>query len=354
MENISIAKIWCQPLVLTLSLMPTIFGSSDKACGQTTGPESAYQMSVHSPEYPSSPHQVHRLKNQTFSVSIGRSSDAVEEENGASSATFDEDESKVIAAFGRAVNPSVGLGLTLINVRSHSSFSSIDGVLTDDVERDVQSSIGLVDATYKVMDAIVLGLRLGTQLSRLEFNGTDAETISTQHWGPAIAWKSETFELAAYRSNRYLQIKDLDGKRVVRQFSESGLVLSGGDDGVSKWSVWLQKNPLKTCCAFTASDRVVYGGRIFLPVADWNVSPGYRYLSEFSDDSSPGSIEDPARHNIFVDGVTGWHEWLPGLHLSYEMGARKTGPSSLRAESDNRSNYDVQRWAFSGSWGRAW
>lgn len=313
--------------------------------------ETPYQNSHLRPETPPTPHVIHWQKHRSFSLSFLRRKATFDEKNGSSKASFAGRETFIDAVFLRQVNPSIGFLTSLTHVKGDSSYDSENGGITSDVGRGVQSSLGSVAGSYKIMDALILAFKLGYQVSQLEFSGAEAFSSGSYRMSPALAWKSSAFEFALYQARVYRFKTSATSKQ---QFAETGLQLSSMREGDWQWQVWFQKNPQPICCAFVESKRSVYGGRLFFPVAGFMVSPGYRYLSEFQANQQPGTVEDVARHNLFVSLSSDWQEWKPSLNLSYDSPAKDDAPSSFGSTSSARSEVNAKAMQFGAALSRTW
>jgi hypothetical protein len=303
------------------------------------------------PESPPSSHMIHWQKNRSFSLSFLSREATFDEKNKDSKAAFSGRETVVDAVFQRQVSPSVGFFASLTHVKGDSSFVSDHVGITSDVDRDVRSSLGSVAGSYKIMDALILALRAGYQVSQLEFSKAEAFSQRAYRLNPALAWKSNAFEVAVYQARVY-RSKTISNKK--QQFAENGVLLSSLLDEDWQWQVWIQRNAQPVCCAFVESKRTIYGGRVFLPAAGYSVSPGYRFLSEFQASQQPGTIEDVARHNFFVSLTSDWEVWKPSLNLSYDFAADDDAPSSFGSTSNKRSEVKARTLQFGAALGRVW
>ena len=316
--------------------------------------EELYQESHLRPETPPSPHVIHWQKNRSFSLSFLSRDATFAEKNASSKASFSEKETVIDAVFQRQVSPSVGILTSVTHVKGDSSYDSEHGGITSDVDRNVRSSLGSVAGSYKIMDALVLALKVGYQVSQLEYSEAEAFSNRAYRLSPALAWKSHAFEVALYQARIYRSKTSSNSKQ---QFAEHGLMLSSMLEAQWQWQwqVWVQQNPQPVCCAFVESNRSIYGGRIYLPVAGITMSPGYRFLSEFQANQQPGTIEDVARHNIFVGLSSDWEEWKPSFNLSYDLAAKDDAPSSFGAtSSSSRSLVKARTLQFGAGLSRVW
>ncbi len=314
--------------------------------------EVIYQDSHLRPETPPTPHVIHWQKQRSFSLSFINRDATFDEKNASSKAAFSARETIIEAVFKREVSPSVAFQTTLTHVKGDSSYDSEHAGITSAVDRSVRSSLGALAGSYKIMDAVVLALQLGYQISQLEFSGTETFSSRAYRLSPALAWKSRSFELGIYQARVY---RSKSSSASEQQFAETGFQLSSILDASWQWQLWFQNNPQPICCAFVDSKRAVYGGRLFFPVAGFTLSPGYRFLSEFQANQQPGSIEDVARHNLFVNVSSDWNEWKPSVNLSYDLSAKDNAPSSFGSTSaSSRSEVKARTLQFGAGFSRNW
>jgi hypothetical protein len=319
---------------------------------QASDAEVIYQDSHLRPETPPSSHAIHWQKQRSFSLSFINRDATFDEKNASSKAAFSARETIIEAVFKREVSPSVAFQTTLTHVKGDSSYDSEHGGITSAIDRSVRSSLGALAGSYKIMDAVVLALQLGYQISQLEFSGTETFSSRAYRLSPALAWKSRSFEIALYQARVY---RSKSNSASEQQFAETGVQLSSILDATWQWQLWLQKNPQPTCCAFVDSKRSVYGGRLFFPVGGFTLSPGYRFLSEFQANQQPGTIEDVARHNLFASVSSNWEEWKPSVNLSYDLSAKDNAPSSFGSTStSSRSEVKARTLQFGAGLSRNW
>jgi hypothetical protein len=354
MENTSITKSCffidsrVRPIVSSFLLLTLNLFSFSLSAQQI---ESNLQYSYLMPETPESPHFLHWQEQRSFALMFTSRDSTFDETNGDALAAFSEQEVLVDAVFQRKVSPSVVFSTSLSHVKADSTYASENAGITSDVDRKVRSSLGSVAGSYKIMDALVLALRLGYQVSQLEFSQSDVSSNRTFRLTPALAWKSTAVEIAAYQA-RIQQSKTTGTNK--KEFVEQGLLLSSIESGSWQWQVWLQKNPQPVCCAFVDSKRSVIGGRVFLPWFGFTFSPGYRFLSEFQTHQQPGTVEDVARHNIFMGLSSHWNEWQPYLNMGIELPASESAPSSFGSSGASRSKVEARSFQFGAGLARAW
>ncbi len=336
---------------VVLALTFAIFSFSVSAADY----EALYEQSHLRPETPPSPHVIHWQKSRSFSLLFTNRQAEFDESNASSKAAFSEQETFVDGVFQRQISPSIGLLTVLTHVKADSSFNSEHGGITSAVDRKVRSSLASVAGSYKIMDALILALQVGYQVSQLEFSESEAFSNRAYRWSPALAWKSSAFEVAIYQAWIYRSKTSSTNKQ---QFAEQGLMVSSIQETHWQWQLWLQQNPQPVCCAFVESKRSIYGGRVFLPVSSFTVSPGYRFLSEFQVNQQPGTVEDVARHGLFVHVFSDWQEWKLSINLSYDLAAKDTAPSSFGSSAgtteSNRSEVKARTSQFGAGIGRAW
>lgn len=299
---------------------------------------------------PVSPLLAHWTEDRFFAGFLTRGGAFHKETHDDSSADFHEERTVAGIGYDRAVSPSVGLALGLQYLNAQSEYTSVHQGVTGDSERALTASSATADSTFKIMDTVVFGLRLGYQLNRLAFDGGEDDTISTWTLGPGVSWKGPGIELSLFHHSKILRQKDDDGASVQRRYGESTLMLTGRDGSRFNWTVWYQKNPLPSCCAFTDRGRNAWGGTLFVRAAGWTLTPGYRYLSAFQEQRNPGSIEDVARHHVWVSAATATTAGLPALSAGYEFAASPEGPSSFQ-NTEGPSRIKAGRWVLSGSLG---
>jgi hypothetical protein len=354
MESISITKLCFfiddrlgSLVSCFLLLTSTLFSLSLNAQQVETSPQQSYLM----PETPKSPHFLHWQKQRSFALIFTSRDSAYDETNGDAFASFSEQEVFVDAVFQRQVSPSIGFSTSLSHVKADSTFASENAGITSNVDRKVRSSLGSVAGSYKIMDALVLALKVGYQVSQLEFSKSDVVSNRSLRLNPALAWKTDAVEIAAYQA-RVQQSKTTATNR--KEFVEQGLLLSSFNGGLWDWQVWFQQNPQPVCCAFVSSTRSVFGGRVFLPWSSFIVSPGYRFLSEFQTKEQPGTVEDVARHNIFLGVSSRLNEWKPYVNFGLDVPARDSAPSSFGAAGASRSKVEARSFQFGAGLSRDW
>ncbi len=334
-----------------LALICAVFSFSVNAADY----EDLYQQSHLRPEIPHSPHVLHWQKNRSFSLQFTNRQSEYDEKNGNNKASFAEQETMVDGVFQRQVSPSIALLTSLTHVKGDSRFNSEHAGITSDVDRKVRSSLASIASSYKIMDALILALKIGYQVSQLEFSQSDTFSNRAYRLSPAVAWKSSVFEVAVYQARIYRSKSSATNKQ---QFAEQGLIFSSMQESDWQWQIWLQQNPQPVCCAFVDGKRSVYGGRVFLPVASFTVSPGYRFLSEFQVNQQPGTIEDVSRHNVFLNASSDWDEWKPSINISYDFAAKDTAPSSFGSTAgtsiSTRSDVKARTLQFGVGLGRVW
>jgi len=361
MESISITKIYQKSAIFrllakTFLVVVTII-SFDLPAQSVEG---TFSQSYLRPESPPSPHAVHWQQGRAFSLLYSNRQAHINETNGESKSSFFEQEVVVDAVFQRQVNPSIGLLTSVSHINADSVYSSEHVGITNDVDRKVRSSLVGLGGSYKIMDALILALNLGYQVSQLDFSDSEVYSRRAYRLTPGIAWKSASFEIALYQARVLGSRSSLASQQHV---SEHGLLLSGSQDPRWSWQLWMQHSPQPVCCAFVENNRSVFGGRLFFSMLSGFsqkivVSPGYRFLSEYQASLRPGTVEDVARHNVFWGATADWEEWKPTVNFSYDMPAKETAPSSFGnttgSQTSSRSEVEARTFQFGVGLSRSW
>lgn len=301
---------------------------------------------------PPSSLQVHWQKGRSFAGYLSREQATYQETNGSSSADFSEGTTFAGLSYDRAVTPSIGSSLGLSYVGASSAYDSSHLGVTVDRQRTLTATILTADHTFKIMDTIVLAMRLGYRVHRLSYqNGTGQDGSQSAYvMGPAIGWKHASFEASLSHDSVLLRRKDDDGDDRWRRFGTTTAVLSGHHEGSYNWTLWYERNPQTACCTVTVEGRQAYGAAVFLKRSSMTFMPGYRYLSELSEKEGVTRIEDIARHQLFTGFVLPFAGGTPGLHFAVDIPASKRAQSSFANSSSDRSDVKASRWRLTGSW----